>query len=97
GFTRAIFTWAHDGDRLDSRLTAAGGTTNLRVDIGDQRHLEFDTRRLELLDQLGLRAGGELRYNQSIVDDLFPLPPDEGNAEHYNFSTAPPLMLDFES
>src|SRR6185503_2245410 len=88
-----------------SRLTAAAGTTGLRVDIGSDRHLEFDTRRVELredasyplLERLGLRAGGEARYNISVVDTRFPLPPAEGTGGAYNFSASPPVDLDFES
>src|SRR6185503_5424618 len=104
-FTRAITTWMVEGDKLTSRLTAAAGTTALRVDIGSERHLEFDTRRVEmredaswpLLDRLGLRAGGEARYNISVVDTRFPLPPAEGIGGAYNFSASPPVDLDFES
>ncbi|HEU5056086.1 MAG TPA: TonB-dependent receptor [Kofleriaceae bacterium] len=105
-FTRAITTWMFEGDRVTSRLTAAVGTTGLRVDIGPERHLQFDTRRaeiredaeLDLTDRLGLRAGGEARHNISIVDTRFPLPPSEGGmAGAYNFSAAPPIDLDFEA
>jgi len=104
-FTRAITTWMFEGDRLTSRLTAAAGTTGLRVDIGPERHLEFDTRRaemredleLDLSDRLGLRAGGEARYNISLVDTRFPLPPSEGMGGAYNFSASPPIDLDFEA
>ena len=104
-FTRAITTWMFEGDRVTSRLTAAAGTTGLRVDIGPERHLQFDTRRaeiredasLDLGDRLGLRAGGEARYNISIVDTRFPLPPTEGMGGAYNFSAAPPVDLDFEA
>jgi len=104
-FTRAITTWMYDGDKLTSRLTAAAGTTDLRVDIGSDRHLEFDTRRVEmredasyaLLDRLGLRAGGEARYNISVVDTRFPLPPSEGTGGAYNFSSAPPIETAFEA
>ncbi|HEY8144476.1 MAG TPA: TonB-dependent receptor [Kofleriaceae bacterium] len=104
-FTRAITTWMYEGDRVTSHLTAAAGTTGLRVDVGADRHLEFDTRRaelredvsLDLTDRIGLRAGGEARYNISIVDTRFPLPPTEGTGMAYNFSAAPPVDLDFEA
>jgi hypothetical protein len=104
-FTRAITTWMFEGDRVTSRLTAAAGTTGLRVDIGPERHLQFDTRRVELRedaaievsDRIGVRTGGEARYNLSLVDTRFPLPPSEGTGGAYNFSSSPPLDLDFDA
>jgi outer membrane cobalamin receptor len=101
GFSRLITTLAYEGDRLQNKLTFALGTTDLEFSVASERYLRFDTRRAEVRDDLrwrlgevvDVRLGGEARYTRSLVDAVFPLAPSEGTGGVFNFSTAPPLML----
>jgi hypothetical protein len=95
-FTRAILSWHYDGDRVKSRLSGAAGTSGIRIEVGEDRYVNFDTRRIEVredatvtvTDRLGLRAGGELRYSILEEDSRFPLPPHEGSGQLMNWTTA---------
>ncbi len=100
-FSRGILTWQHSGDVLQNRAVASVGTTGLRFEIGAQRYLRVDQRRLELRDdllfkvdqRLAVRAGVEARLAQGDIEALIPLPPSEGSGGPGNFSTAATLDL----
>jgi hypothetical protein len=96
-FTRMINSWRYTHGDLQSKMTLAGGTTGFRAEIGAERYIRGDERRLELredlryqiADELALRAGAEGRLSEVDIEVKLPLPPAEGSGNVPNFSTSP--------
>lgn len=99
-FAEAIATWRRDGDRIDTRVTAAAGESSFGIEIGNTRHIRVSDYRLEiradtdikLTDAVTVRAGGDARYAPATVDVVAPLGPSEGMPPG-NFSTQPVIAL----
>ncbi len=101
-FGRIIASWNYSADPIENRLIVSGGNDGFLFEIGgDQRYLRFDSRTLEVRDdlswvlqpQLKLRAGGEMRVSTIDAEVRFPLPPQEGSGGGDNFSSSPLLEL----
>ena len=95
-FTRLIATWRHKKGAFASKLTAALGTNNIRIEIGDERFLRISGKTAELRSDLTWKASKEFqirggamgRLTSADLEIRLPLPPAEGEGAG-NFSTAP--------
>lgn len=96
-FTRSINSWRYDQGDFENRLTLSGGTGSFRAEIGTERFIKGEERRIEMRDDLrvdlgemlSVRAGGEARYSHVDINLKLPLPPSEGDGNVPNFSIAP--------